>query len=234
MAYNDAMKIIAIETSTEACSAALLVDTEVSESYRVAPREHTELILPMIDSLLAEAGLERTQLDAVAFGRGPGAFTGVRIAAGVAQGIAFALDVPVTPVSTLAALAHRVWRETGHTHVMSAIDARMGEVYWGSYIIETLGKAVLLGKETVCSPDTVPIPEGERWFGAGTGWETYANALSARCTKALCGVDGQRFPHAHDVARLGATMLSSGQAVAAELALPIYLRDQVVQKKEAK
>jgi len=224
------MKIIAIETSTEACSAALLSANEVIASYRVAPREHTELILPMIDGLLADAGVGRAQLDAVAFGRGPGAFTGVRIATGVAQGIAFALDIPVMPVSTLAALAHRVWREAGYQRVMSAIDARMGEVYWGCYFIEGSGKAVLHGEEIVCSPEVVPVPDGGAWIGVGTGWETYGDTLTARCTS-VTGIDERRFPHAHDVALLGATMFSTGHAVAADQALPVYLRDQVAQKK---
>src|SRR5512146_2675208 len=106
MAYNGAMNLIAIETSTEACSAALLINGAMSDRYQLAPREHTALLLPMVDELLADAGLERSQLEAVAFGRGPGGFTGVRIATGVAQGIGFALNIPVTPVSTLAALAH--------------------------------------------------------------------------------------------------------------------------------
>ena len=123
------MKILALDTSTEACSAALLIDTEIHQRYEVAPREHGALILPMIETLLSEAGCAPTQLDALAFGRGPGAFVGVRIATGVAQGIAFAADLPVIPVSSLAAMAQSV----EHGNVYSAIDARMNEVYWGAY-----------------------------------------------------------------------------------------------------
>lgn len=225
------MNIIAIETSTEACSAALLIDHEVREIYRLAPRQHTELILPMIDQLLAQGGVSRAQLDAVAFGRGPGAFTGVRIATGVAQGIAFALDIPVAPVSTLAALAHGVWREHGERRIAAAIDARMEEIYWGCYQVEGRGSVALLGAEQVCPPHAATLPAGEGWYGAGSGWATYGAALQERFALRLAGFDAERFPHAHDIALLGATLLQNGQAVSADAALPLYLRDQVVQKK---
>lgn len=226
------MKIIAIETSTEACSAALLIDDAVSESYQLAPRGHTELILPMIDDLLTTAGIERSQLDAVAFGRGPGAFTGVRIATGVTQGIAFALNLPVMPVSTLAALAHGIWRETGHTLIACAIDARMGEVYWGCYRVTGTGQARLIGEEQVSAPQAVAVPQGDGWIGAGSGWETYGEALRARMGSSVSAVVEGHFPHAHDVALLGATLLNEGQAVTAASAMPVYLRDQVIQQKK--
>jgi tRNA threonylcarbamoyladenosine biosynthesis protein TsaB len=232
MAYNNAMKLIAIETSTEACSAALLINGVISDRYQLAPREHTALILPMIDELLANAGLERSQLEAVAFGRGPGGFTGVRIATGVAQGIAFALNIPVAPVSTLAALAHRVWRETGHKKIACAIDARMGEVYWACYLIEGNGKALLVGEELVCAPQAVPLLHGGGWAGAGSGWDSYGDALKARLGSNISSVVAGQFPHAHDVALLGATMLNDGDAVSAASAMPVYLRDQVVHKKK--
>ncbi|HEY0635083.1 MAG TPA: tRNA (adenosine(37)-N6)-threonylcarbamoyltransferase complex dimerization subunit type 1 TsaB [Gammaproteobacteria bacterium] len=225
------MKLIAIETSTEACSAALLIDNQVVESYRLAPRQHTELILPMLDELLAQAEVARTQLDAVAFGRGPGAFTGVRIATGVTQGIAFALDIPVVPVSTLAALAHGAWRDTGQSKIATAIDARMEEVYWGCYQIEASGRATLRGEEQVCAPLQVTLPPGQGWFGAGSGWGVYGATLQAHLGDRLNGYAAERFPHAYDIALLGATLWQAGQAVSAEAALPVYLRDQVVQKK---
>ena len=139
------MKILALDTSTEACSAALLIDSQISQRYEVAPREHGALILPMIERLLVDAGVVLSQLDALAFGRGPGAFVGVRIATGVAQGIAFAADLPVVPVSSLAALAQSV----EHANVYSAIDARMDEVYWAAYRKNNEGVVELLGEETV-------------------------------------------------------------------------------------
>ncbi|MGB5065729.1 MAG: tRNA (adenosine(37)-N6)-threonylcarbamoyltransferase complex dimerization subunit type 1 TsaB, partial [Candidatus Competibacter sp.] len=145
------MKLLALDTATDACSAAVWVDGVVHERYELAPRRHAALILPMIEAVLAEAGLRPAQLDAVAFGRGPGAFTGVRIAVGIAQGIAFAADLPVVPVSTLAALALGVGRETGHARLAVALDARMSEVYWGTYVV-TADDAELLGEERVCAP----------------------------------------------------------------------------------
>lgn len=226
------MKLIAIETSTEACSAALLINNVVRELYQLAPREHTALILPMIDELLANARLERSQLEAVAFGRGPGGFTGVRIATGVAQGIAFALNIPVTPVSTLAALAHLIWRETGHQKIACAIDARMGEVYWGCYIVDGPGKALLIGEELVCAPQAVPLLHGDGWVGAGSGWDSYGDTLRARLGSNISTIVEGQFPHAHDVAQLGATILNDGYAVSAASAMPVYLRDQVVHKKK--
>jgi len=220
------MKLLALETATEACSAAVWVDGAVLERYELAPRRHAALILPMIDSVLAEAGLRAIQLDAVAFGRGPGAFTGVRIAVGIVQGIAFAADLPVVPVSTLAALALGAGRETGQTRIAAALDARMGEVYWGCYMVD--GHNVeLLGEERVAAPTTVSAPPGE-WFGAGGGWATYGALLSRRLT--VGGWLSECYPHAGDVARLAADPRRRGDWVDAERALPVYLRNQVVAK----
>ena len=171
------MKLLALDTATDACSAAVWVDGVVHERYELAPRRHAALILPMIEAVLAEAGLRPAQLDAVAFGRGPGAFTGVRIAVGIAQGIAFAADLPVVPVSTLAALALGVGRETGHARLAVALDARMSEVYWGTYVV-TADDAELLGEERVCAPAAVTAPTGADWFGAGGGWRVHAAVLS--------------------------------------------------------
>ena len=126
-----AARVLAIETASAACSAALYIDGQVEERYALAPRQHAALILPMVESLLASAELTVSGLDALAFGQGPGAFTGVRIAASAAQGIAFAADLPVVPVSTLAAQACGAMRDTNGAHAMVALDARMDEVYWG-------------------------------------------------------------------------------------------------------
>ena len=164
------MKLLAIDTSTEACSAAVLIDGEIRERYRLAPREHTHLILPMIDELLRESDLKVGGLDAVAFGRGPGAFTGLRIAAGVVQGIAFGADLPVVPVSSLAALAQGGYRETGACRVLAAIDARIQEVYWAACEFDDAGQLQMIGDEVVCSPEQVPIPGGDDWHGVGSGW----------------------------------------------------------------
>ncbi|MDQ5911057.1 MAG: tRNA threonylcarbamoyladenosine biosynthesis protein TsaB [Pseudomonadota bacterium] len=218
------MKFLALETATEACSAAVWIDGAVWERYEQAPRRHAALILPMIEAVLAEAELTMNQLDAVAVGRGPGAFTGVRIAIGIAQGLAFAADVPVVPVSTLAALALGAARETGQTRIATALDARMGEVYWGTWSVS--GETVeSVGDERVCAPALVNGAPGP-WFGAGSGWLAYADALSQRLT--VNGWLGDRYPQAGDVARLAADPARRGEWVAAEQALPVYLRDRVV------
>jgi tRNA threonylcarbamoyladenosine biosynthesis protein TsaB len=225
------VKLLAIDTSTEACSAALAIDGAVAVRYRVAPREHAQLILPMIDELMSEAGLSVGDLDSLAFGRGPGAFTGLRIAASVIQGIAFAADLPVVPVSSLAALAQGVNREKGERRVLAAIDARIREVYWGAYECDQVGHVRLYGEEVVCAPKDVPIPIGGGWFGAGTGWETYLPVLQQRLPGLVQGCEPHRYPSAHDIALLGLAGFQRGEAVGAELALPIYLRDEVAVKQ---
>ncbi len=219
------MKILALDTATEACSAAVWVDGEVIERYQWAPRRHAELILPMIETVLAEAGLSPTQLDALAFGRGPGAFTGVRIAAGVAQGIAFAAELPVVRISTLAAMAQGMIREQSATQVAVAIDARRREVYWASYQASEQGGVILLGEEQVCAPTLVPLLESGTWIGAGSGWTAYGEMLSQRL-----GIENyweERYPQAGDIALLGALAYQRGDAVTVEQALPVYLRDKV-------
>jgi len=218
------VKLLALETATEACSAAVWVDGAVFERYELAPRRHAALILPMIEAVLAETGIKINQLDALAVGRGPGAFTGVRIALGIIQGIAFASDLPVAPVSTLAALAFGVARETGQMRVAAALDARMGEVYWGTWIIDgEIGE--LLGLERVCAPAQATAPPGE-WFGAGTGWAAYSQILSQRLT--VSGWQGDCYPHAGDVVRLAAAPGGRSEWLTAEQVLPVYLRNQVV------
>lgn len=220
------MKLLALDTATEACSAAMWVDGAVLERYELAPRRHAVLILPMIESVLAEAGLSVGQLDAIAVGRGPGAFTGVRIAVGVAQGIAFAADLPVAPISTLAALALGAAQATGQARVAAALDARMGEVYWGLYAVGG-EDAQPLGEERVCAPETVAAPPGQ-WFGAGSGWVAYAETLAQRLT--VSGWRSDCYPRAGDIARLAAAPSRRSAWVAAEQVLPVYLRNEVVVK----
>ena len=216
------MKLLAFETATEACSVAVLVDGEVRERFEVAPRRHAELSLPLAEQLLAEAGVARSQLDAIAVGRGPGAFTGVRLAVALAQGIALALDRPVVPVSTLAALAAR----GRDGRVVAAIDARMGEVYLGMFEVAA-GQVRALGGEAVLRPDLAPLPPQGGWQGVGTGFAAAEGALAARLGACLEGADPTALPRAADVARLGALAFSRGQAIAPERLEPAYLRDNV-------
>jgi tRNA threonylcarbamoyladenosine biosynthesis protein TsaB len=228
------MKLIAIETATEACSAALLVDEQIALRYEIKPRGHSELILGMMDELLAEAGLSPKQLDAMAFGRGPGSFTGVRIAAGVIQGAAFAADLPVVPVSTLAAVAQRAFREKGEPNLLAAFDARMGELYWGAYRVGSDELVKPLFDDQVAVPDQVRLPLDQEWYGVGSGWGAYGPRLGERLGNALLGYQSEIYCSARDVAMLAAADFSAGLAVAAEQALPVYLRNDVARKKQSR
>jgi tRNA threonylcarbamoyladenosine biosynthesis protein TsaB len=219
--------LLALDTATEACSVALLHDGKVLTHYEVIPRLHAQKLLPMIKDLLAEAGIGLSALDAIAFGRGPGAFTGVRIAIGVVQGLAFGLDRPVLPVSNLAALAQRAFRERGVNQVAAAIDARMDEVYWGCYR-ETAGEMRQVGAEAVMPPEraTLPVDASGEWFGAGTGWG-YAERIEVK----LCDQDATLLPHAQDLLTLGTFAWQRGEAIIADEAQPVYLRDKVATPK---
>jgi tRNA threonylcarbamoyladenosine biosynthesis protein TsaB len=219
--------LLALDTATEACSVALLHDGKVLSHYEVIPRLHAQKLLPMIKELLAEAGIGLSALDAIAFGRGPGAFTGVRIAIGVVQGLAFGLDRPVLPVSNLAVLAQRAFREQGVRQVAAAIDARMDEVYWGCYA-ETAGEMRLIGHEAVMAPESaiLPVDASGDWFGAGTGWG-YADRIPV----AVSAQDASLLPHAQDLLALGTFAWHRGEAIVADDAQPVYLRDKVATPK---
>ncbi|TDV62478.1 tRNA (adenosine(37)-N6)-threonylcarbamoyltransferase complex dimerization subunit type 1 TsaB [Pseudomonas sp. LP_7_YM] len=219
--------LLALDTATEACSVALLHDGKVLTHYEVIPRLHAQKLLPMIKDLLAEAGIGLSALDAIAFGRGPGAFTGVRIAIGVVQGLAFGLDRPVLPVSNLAVLAQRAFREHGVRQVAAAIDARMDEVYWGCYR-EAAGEMGLVGAEAVMPPEQAALAGNAcgQWFGAGTGWG-YADRIAVN----LSGHDATLLPHAQDLLTLGTFAWNRGEAVVADDAQPVYLRDKVATPK---
>jgi len=224
------MKLLAVETATEACSAALFIDGEVFERYQLAPREHTRLILPMVDFLLAEAGFGPMQLDAVAFGCGPGSFTGVRIACGVIHGIAYGADLPVVPVSTLAAMAQDCMEKQHAETVYAALDARMGEIYWGSYQRGEKGYAQLSGEEIVAAAGSVTglMQVG---VGAGSGWKVYHQILKNRLQGYVETVDVDCLPRAAAVARLGAWGYIENRAVPVEQAMPVYLRNKVAKKE---
>lgn len=221
--------LLALDTATEACSVALLHDGRMLSHYEVIPRLHALRLLPMIQSLLSEAGIALSAVDALAFGRGPGAFTGVRIAVGVVQGLAFALERPVLPVSTLATIAQRAHREHGAQQVASAIDARMDEVYWGCYGLHQ-GEMQLAGVEAVLPPEDVSLPRGAGggWFGAGTGW-----GYGSRLAVVPVSSDATLLPHAEDLLALAGFAWARGEAVEADQAQPIYLRDKVATPKAA-
>lgn len=238
------MKLLAFETATEACSVALYLDGEVVERYEVAPRLHAEYALPWAEQLLADAGIKRSQLDAIAVSRGPGAFTGVRLAIALAQGIALALHKPVVAVSTLQAIAAalppplrkqgRVGEglsgrqdSLGNVRILAAIDARMGEVYVGAF--ERNGdELIAISTEVVAAPDKVVLPDDQGgWHAVGTGFSAAAGALQSHLGSQLLSVDATLLPHAADVARLAAAAYARGEALAPERVEPAYLRNNV-------
>ena len=219
------MNLLALDTSTEYCSVALLLGDELTHLEAHAVQRHSELILPMIEDLLRDAALDLEQLDGIAFGAGPGSFTGLRIACGVAQGLAFGSGLPVVPIGTLAALA----LESGAPNALACLDARMGEIYHAAYRNE---HAVL----TECTPpgvgpvDSAPALEGGGWVGCGNGFSVYADALARRYGAQLETVATALYPHARSVARLAMPVLAAGGGLPAERAAPLYVRDKVALK----
>lgn len=204
---------------------ALAVGDDFRARFEVAPRKHTGLVLPMVDALLAEAGLRTRELDAIAFGQGPGAFTGVRIAVSVAQGLAFAHDLPVIPVSSLAALAQAA---TGVSkYAAPAFDARMGEVYWGLYKRDARGLMRGLIADRVGPPGAVAVDATGPWYGLGSGWRNYADELRGRFGERLLGVDAEALPSAEGVLLLARPAWLAGEALPVEEARPVYLRNRV-------
>lgn len=219
------MNLLAIETATEACSVALVHGENVVARTELAPRRHAERVLPMADELLAEAGISKHALDGIAVGRGPGAFTGVRLAVSLAQGMAMALDVPVVTISSLAALALEA-PEDGAA-ILAVIDARMGEIYAVSYRRDDNGGLIALDEERVCTAESLQLPQADAWHVVGTGWATYASALREKLGIDPHSADGARYPQARHVATLAVREFKAGNAHAPELALPVYLRDKV-------
>ncbi|NOQ63286.1 MAG: tRNA (adenosine(37)-N6)-threonylcarbamoyltransferase complex dimerization subunit type 1 TsaB [Methyloprofundus sp.] len=220
------MKILAVDTATEACSAALYLDGEIIERFEIAPRIHTKLLLPMIDGLMAEAELKPQQLDAIAFGCGPGSFTGVRIATGVMQGIAYGADLPVAPISTLAAISQACLQKTQHDTIFTAVDARMNELYWAVYQRDAEGYAALLGKEYVQPASAVDALQ-QTGYGIGSGFTAYQQELTERLGTQLIDFDADYLPHSAEIALLAAVAVQRGQTVSVEQAMPVYLRDKV-------
>ncbi|VUS56911.1 tRNA threonylcarbamoyladenosine biosynthesis protein TsaB [Klebsiella pasteurii] len=226
------MRILAIDTATEACSAALWNDGTLSAHFEICPREHTQRILPLVQEVLNESGTQLTDLDALAFGRGPGSFTGVRIGIGIAQGLALGAELPMIGVSTLATMAQGAWRKTGATRVLAAIDARMGEVYWAEYQRDEQGVWHGEESEAVLKPEAarerLQQLEGE-WATVGTGWQAWPD-LANGCGLTLA--DGAiQLPEAQDMLPLACHLFTAGKTVAVEHAEPVYLRNEVAWKK---
>jgi tRNA threonylcarbamoyladenosine biosynthesis protein TsaB len=220
-------RVLALDTATEACSAALLCGQQILERFELAPREHTKLILPMVDELLAEAGISLGQLDGIAFGRGPGSFTGLRIAAGVTQGLAMGADLPVMPVSDLAALALQAHDSRAWSEVAVCQDARLQEFFLGFYRV-TAESVEPIGQECLVTAEGLQQRLPAARFAVGSGWR--AEAAEHLDVSGLVMDPDICLPRAKDILRLGTLALHRGQAVPPELALPVYLREQVASK----
>ncbi len=219
------MRVLALETSTEYCSVALWQDGAVMERCELVGQKHSELLMAMLDALLKEACARLTQLDGIAFGMGPGSFTGVRIACGATQGLAFGASLPVTGVCTLEALAEA----SGKLRVIAALDARMGEIYHAAYEKQA-GAWAVSSEPHLCKPEDAPLVQGDGWFGAGSGFAVHGEILAGRYAGRLQGVDGEAVPQATAIAALGAARFAQGRGVDAAQALPLYLRDRVALK----
>lgn len=223
------MNILALDTCTEMCSAAVMINGKVFERSELTQRGHSEKILGMLDAVMAEAKCTLADIDVVAFGRGPGSFTGVRIGVGVAQGIAFARQLPVIPVSTMAAVAQLAIDNHAATRIAVAMDARMGEVYAAHFVAEN-GLAEKLDEEQVCAPDKFRPVDNTQWFAAGTGWDEYGVVLTQNFAQKIS--DKQvLLPTAAAIAKLAFAAAQKGQTISAEQAVPVYLRDNVAKKK---
>lgn len=220
-------KILAVETSTNACSVALLVNGEIIEHYELAPQQHAQLILAMANDLLAEAAIKLSQVDAIAFACGPGSFTGVRIAASVAQGLALGADLPVIAISTLRVLAQGVFEKYGATKALAGLDARMDEVYFGIYKLND-GLMQQQVEDGLYKPEDVPLPSESGWFGAGDAWKGYAGILERRLKSHVQQRDSCFFPRAQSLVKLAQAEFLLGNTITADKALPVYLRNKIV------
>ncbi|RHW74860.1 tRNA (adenosine(37)-N6)-threonylcarbamoyltransferase complex dimerization subunit type 1 TsaB [Colwellia sp. RSH04] len=227
------MNYLALDASTEACSVALKIGNTITSRYELCPQSHSLMLLPMVDELLKEAGKQLSDLDGLIFGRGPGSFTGVRIGVGVVQGLAFSAQLPVVGVSSLQAMAQIAFDKYQQPRVIATIDARMSEVYNGYYVVNEQGIMQLQGNETVLAPQKLSQHLADNSvqaaYGVGTGWDAYADELSA--LKENPNSPDVLFPSAEAMLTIGAFAFSQGEGVEAQDAQPSYVRDTVSWKK---
>jgi tRNA threonylcarbamoyladenosine biosynthesis protein TsaB len=219
------MRVLALDTATEGCSVALLVGDESTERFVELRQGHAEQVLAMVEAVLAEAQVSLSALDGIAASVGPGSFTGVRISVAVAQGLAFGANLRVVPVTTLEALAFQVMRR-GAGHALACLDARMGEVYWGSFTADLVRGLIPSGSPKVGPPDSVVLPGSGAYRGIGRGFDAYP-ALSALPGLVVEAGDSRALPHAREFARLGALRLACREGLDPADLSPLYLRDKV-------
>ena len=216
------MKLLVIDTSTEWCSAALWLDGRIVARRVLAGQQHSSLLLPMVDELLRESAISLRQLDGIGYGAGPGSFTGLRIACAVTQGLALGADLPVAGVSTLESIAE----QTGAEQVLAVLDARMAEVYWAAYQRNGAGWHCVT-EPALALPESVSVPEGGVWVGAGNGFAALGEVLRPCLAAHLTRIDDTLMPDAAAMAVLAAQAFERGEGMDAALAAPIYLRDKV-------
>lgn len=227
--------ILAFDTATDAISVALLISKNSSENiffehFEIAPQKHSELILPIIFELLAEAQITLKQLDAIAFGQGPGSFMGVRIAAGVAQGLAFGLNLPVIPISTLQTLAQTAYESFQIKEVVAGWDARMQEIYWGIYRIDQDNIMQLINEERLSPPAEIIFPD-KKWCVVGNAWQVYHQQFSKTLLNQFSNMHADLYPQAKAMAKIALKKFQNGEVLAAKDAQPVYLRESVIEKK---
>jgi tRNA threonylcarbamoyladenosine biosynthesis protein TsaB len=224
------MRLLALDTVTEMCSVALQIGEAVITREQIAARSHTELILPMVDAVLAEAGCTLQSLDALAVDRGPGSFTGLRIGIGVAQGLAFGADLPVLEISSLATLAQGIYQSRKQDQVLACIDARQAEVYWACFSQHN-GLMHAVTAEQVTPANQLHTPANSLWYGVGTGFDAYSTELSQNPHVHLCGYVGQTYPLARDMLPLAQALWQNGVCCKPEDLAPVYIRNNVVTLK---
>jgi tRNA threonylcarbamoyladenosine biosynthesis protein TsaB len=216
------MKLLAIETSCEHATVALLIGDELVQCSLDGQSNHSERLLPSLHELLARSETPLRMLDAIAFGSGPGAFTGLRLACGVAQGLAMGADLGLVPVCSLSALA----LQTGAERTFVAIDARMGEVYSAAYVLS--GGLPAQVQTVACRPqESLSLPAGGDWHVVGSALRSYEATIRARLSTRVCGWDAERVPQAAEVARIARSEIGLGRILPPEHAAPLYIRDKV-------
>lgn len=218
------VKLLAIDTSSQACSVAIMDGDNVTAVHKIAPMQQTNLILPMIQDLLDSSSLNLNQLDAIAYGCGPGSFTGIRIASSVAQGLGYGANLPVIPVSSLAATAQAAFLEKQWRRLLVSIDARMKLIYWAAYEVSLDGCVELVGEEQACEPELIVAPESGDWSGVGDGWTVYGDRLVDRLGYAPIEINPSQLPTAEALLALAKVKFDRGEWVAASAAIPVYLR----------
>ena len=224
------MNILAIDTCTESCSAALLYKGKLYQCVEMTQRGHSDLILGMMDDLFKQAEIKASEVDVLAFGRGPGSFTGVRVGVGVVQGVAFALELPVVAISSLAAVAQDAADTLRSEFIAVAMDARMGEVYCASYQV-VKGLVKLLDEERVCPPEQFMPHSNQQWLAVGTGWGVYEQQLSTNFTAKIKQISVEHYPQSTSIIKLAQIEIEAGRLVSADQAMPVYLRNNVAKKK---